>query len=137
MALPGGKRDPEDLNLAQTAQRETQEEVGLSLDAPIARLDELVTGKHAKRLVRVSPFAFCVDQKPRLRPNAEVATAVWIPLEALLAPEAQTDFWFERDEIRRFFPAVQFDRFVIWGLTYRLLREFYAILGHDFGRPAY
>src|SRR5262245_41364530 len=38
MAFPGGRRDPKDTDLAATAARETHEEVGLGLGAPIARL---------------------------------------------------------------------------------------------------
>ena len=47
MALPGGRRDPEDRDLEATASRETLEETGLDLagvGTPLGRLDLLTPG---------------------------------------------------------------------------------------------
>jgi 8-oxo-dGTP pyrophosphatase MutT (NUDIX family) len=86
MALPGGKRDPEDAGALDTAVREAQEEVGVDLPPPTGRLDDVRGRVHAGI---VATYVFTLDHRPPLRPALdEVAAAVWIPLRTLLSSEA-------------------------------------------------
>jgi 8-oxo-dGTP pyrophosphatase MutT (NUDIX family) len=133
MAFPGGRRDRADPDLVATSIRETREEVGLELGAPIARLDDF-TNARAGSLI-VSPFAYQLDARPRLTPNREVQSTVWIPVPWLLHPDAAVEHAISRESTRVVFPAVRYDRYTVWGLTYRILANLFGVLGREF-RPA-
>lgn len=136
MAFPGGRRDGRDADSAATAARETFEEVGLPLGAPFARLDDF-SGSRNPRVppLVVSPYLYEVDHRPELVPNAEVQSTVWIPVPWILHPDASFDYRFQREEFAGTFPAIRYDRYTVWGLTYRILGNLFAVLGLDF-RPA-
>jgi 8-oxo-dGTP pyrophosphatase MutT (NUDIX family) len=133
MAFPGGRRDRADPDLAATSMRETREEVGLELGAPFARLDDF-TNTRAGSLV-VSPFVYQLDARPRLTPNREVQSTVWIPVPWLLSPSAAIQHAITRESVRVVFPAVRYDRYTVWGLTYRILANLFGVLGREL-RPA-
>jgi 8-oxo-dGTP pyrophosphatase MutT (NUDIX family) len=124
VALPGGKRDPEDADAIGTAVRETREEVGVDLPEPVGRLDDVKGRVHAGI---VATYVFALDDRPELRPDpAEVQAAVWVPLRTLLSAEAAFRYTWGR--IGRF-PAIRHEDFVIWGLTHRILGSFAKALG--------
>jgi 8-oxo-dGTP pyrophosphatase MutT (NUDIX family) len=133
MAFPGGRRDRSDPDLVATSLRETREEVGLELGRPIARLDDFANAR-AGSLV-VSPFVYQLDARPALSPNREVQSTVWIPVPWLLHPDAAIDYELSRDSQKLSFPAVRYDRYTVWGLTYRILANLFEALGREF-RPA-
>jgi 8-oxo-dGTP pyrophosphatase MutT (NUDIX family) len=129
MALPGGRRDPADPDLATTAARETREEVGLSLPGPVGRLDDQ-GGRVTRGLV--ATFVFTLDELPPMTPHpGEVAEALWIPLPALFAPEAAVRFrWAGMP-----FPGLDHGGRIIWGLTHRILGSFADALGLELPHP--
>lgn len=129
MALPGGKRDPDDPDLASTAVRETDEELGLRLPTrPDARLDDHV-GKTRPGIV--ASFVFTLDQRPPLRPQpSEVAAAWWLPLPTLLDPTNATRHRWAGVP----FQGIVHEGQVIWGLTHRTLQTFVATLGYRLPR---
>jgi 8-oxo-dGTP pyrophosphatase MutT (NUDIX family) len=98
IALPGGKRDPEDADDLETAIRETREEIGLDLTTAnclhVGNLPERVVtttwGKDA--LMVLCPYLFMLTGPiPMLQPQpTEVAAIHWIPLRALLSPSLRT-----------------------------------------------
>lgn len=124
MALPGGRAEPDDRDLAATARRETEEEVGVVLGPPGGRLDDV--GSRLERIV-VSPFVFTLPERPPVeaRPE-EVARTLWVPLEHLRSDAASTH--------HRFLgflplPALRYREDVIWGLTYRTLQCLFSVIG--------
>jgi 8-oxo-dGTP pyrophosphatase MutT (NUDIX family) len=129
MALPGGKRDPGDPDLAATAARETEEELGLPLPRrPDTRLDDHV-GRTRPGIV--ASFVFTLDERPALRPQpSEVAAAWWLPLPSLLDPANATRHRWAGVP----FPGIAHEGQVIWGLTYRTLQTFVATLGYALPR---
>jgi 8-oxo-dGTP pyrophosphatase MutT (NUDIX family) len=136
MAFPGGQRDEADPHLERTATRETEEEVGIRLEAPIGRLDDF-EGRRAswqQKLV-VAPFVYEVRSRPDLTLSPEVQSAVWIPIAHLLDPEAAQQYRFERPDFGGTFPAVEYRGHAIWGLTYRILQDFFALLGERLPVP--
>ncbi len=134
MAFPGGRQQPEDASLLDTAMRETREEVGLDLATeadPIGQLDDLqaiARGKPQETVIR--PFVFEVHREPPLRvDNREVAEALWTPLLPLYRGEADTVRPYAWHGTHIDFPAYDVDGRVVWGLTYQMLRSFFRILG--------
>lgn len=131
MALPGGRHELRDQDLAATAVREAREEVGVELAAPIGRLDDQ-SGRASGG--RVATFVFELAGVPDLAPDpAEVQTAVWIPVAELVSPSAAI-----RHEYRALgrFPAIRYERFTIWGLTHRILTNFVEVVGARLADPA-
>jgi 8-oxo-dGTP pyrophosphatase MutT (NUDIX family) len=124
MALPGGKRDPTDASALDAALREAREEVGLELGEPVGRLDD-VRGRALRRFV--ATYVFTLDERPTVVPApAEVAAAVWVPLDRLLSAEAA--FRYTYGAVGRF-AAIRHGEHVIWGLTHRIVGSLAQALG--------
>ena len=133
ISFPGGHRDASDADLAATAAREAAEETGLTLAAPLARLDD-VQAATGKRTI-VSPFVYEVETRPLLRPDAnEASRASWMPLDALL--DSQLTVVYEPPGRDRRYAALRFEDSLIWGLTYRALAQLAAIQRLEMPRPA-
>jgi 8-oxo-dGTP pyrophosphatase MutT (NUDIX family) len=136
MAFPGGRQSPEDASPRWTAERETLEEVGLDL-APaelLGQLDDL-EGRHAGRptgLV-ISAFVYHVPEAPPLTVQAEeVQSAFWVPVSLMRDPSRQVDYRFRRGPASLTMPGIRVgeaESHVVWGLTYRFLEEFLALVG--------
>ena len=121
MAFPGGRREPSDRDLFDTALRETREELGLDLTNArmLGRLDDVET--HQRGLV-VRPYVFELRDTPTLTvPNAEVAEALWAPLPPLFRGERDTTYAYEHEGRAYQFPGYDLEGRVVWGLTYRML----------------
>lgn len=129
MAFPGGHRDPDDVDLAATAARETLEEVGIPLGAPVGRIDDFSGSRDSQpRRVVVSPFVYLLGERPRIRTNREVRTTVWVPLRHILDPSSAVNYRFARSEFSGTFPGVEYQGQVVWGLTHRVLASFLELL---------
>ncbi|KAJ5899815.1 hypothetical protein N7495_004559 [Penicillium taxi] len=99
VALPGGKRDPEDVDDRAAAIREASEEIGLDLTTEdcisIGNLPERVvtTSWGSVPLMVLCPFVFLTTRSDsptlQLQPT-EVASTHWIPLRALLSRSLRT-----------------------------------------------
>ncbi|KAI9670009.1 MAG: hypothetical protein M1831_007045 [Alyxoria varia] len=99
VALPGGKRDDEDVDDRATAIRETAEEVGIDLSEEnaiaVGNLPQrVVTSSWGKvALMVLCPYIFLLTRHDiptlKLQPD-EIASAHWVPLRALLSPNLRT-----------------------------------------------
>jgi 8-oxo-dGTP pyrophosphatase MutT (NUDIX family) len=133
MALPGGRKDPEDVDLIQTAIRETQEEVGIDLgvDADvIGELDQLRAVARFRPLdLVISPFVFRLRRSVSLTLSArEVRSSVWVPLSFFQTPAAVGRYRRELEGIATEFPCYRYQGYTIWGLTHRILEGFLRIV---------
>lgn len=133
MALPGGHRHQDDLDLLATAAREISEEVGLDLMQHAELLGRLTS---ARAVARNRPldftifplvFALRANVEPKGNPK-EVQEVVWARLEHLLSPAARSVFEYELSDQRHPFPAFDVDGHRVWGLTFRILENLLAIL---------
>jgi 8-oxo-dGTP pyrophosphatase MutT (NUDIX family) len=138
IGLPGGRVAPADGDPRRTAERETCEELALDLAASdfLGRLDDLYG---ATLPILVSCFVYAAARRPPLRANHEIAGSFWIPLDRLLEPARHRleRFHYRGHETTQ--PVADLlgpDQPLLWGITYRLLHNFFSILGRDFGRPA-
>ena len=126
MALPGGHAEATDFDLAATAERETLEEVGLDLHRAGERLGQLSDCAPVRGVpIAVRPFVYLLVEHPQLRASTEVRQALWVPLAPLQAGKRRTTFALSRSGQTLEFPAWDVDGRVVWGLTYRVLDEFF------------
>jgi len=126
MALPGGHRDATDADLAATAERETLEEVGLDLAAQGERLGRLSDYAPIRGApVAVRPFVYLLPARPTLLLSAEVRQALWVPVAPLLGGARQATYTLSKGGQSLEFPAWDIDGHLVWGLTYRVLDEFF------------
>jgi 8-oxo-dGTP pyrophosphatase MutT (NUDIX family) len=136
IAFPGGRHDPEDLEIRATAERETLEEVGLDLREGefLGQLDDL-EGRHAGRAsgLVISAFVYHVPSAPPLLVQPEeVESAFWVPLPHLGEPSRRVDYRFRADLGPLTMPGIRVgeaESHVVWGLTYRFLESFFGLVG--------
>ena len=120
VALPGGRVSPEDGSFRKTAERESLEEVGLDLAR--AKFSGYVGAFRARTgSIRVVAAVFLIGMEQKVRLNREASSYRWVPISEFLAPERRRIFTLEwGGELRRF-PSFEFDGYVVWGLTERIL----------------
>jgi 8-oxo-dGTP pyrophosphatase MutT (NUDIX family) len=135
MAFPGGRLDPGDAHSRSAAERETLEEVGLTLAgaSQLGRLDDL-EGYHAGRAAGlvISAFVYHLEAHGPLVTNHEVEETFWVPLRHLRDHTQHVEFPYAPAGGRRF-PGIvvgEPERHVVWGLTYRFLEIFFDIVDH-------
>ncbi len=137
MAFPGGRHEPEDPDLLVTIQRETHEEIGISLDehgeylGRLAEVQAMARGKQTGMIV--SPFVYLVSQEARPVPDPfEVQDIIWVPLsfmqqdgvEQIVQRNLQAGSTIQ-------VPALLYGGKTIWGLTYRMLRDFLELINES------
>lgn len=127
ISFPGGRSEPGDASLADTALREAEEEIGLSrghVDL-LGAFDayETVTG------YCVRPFIGFVDPAfvPRPDPN-EVADVFEAPFAFLMDAANHQRHWREWNGARRYFYAMPYQDRYIWGATAGMLKALHARL---------
>lgn len=121
IGLPGGRRDPGDASLLETALRETAEETAVALSRAdlLGELDDLHPRSRTLPDIVVRPFVFALDRRPALRCSPEVAYPLWLSLAALKAGAGTAA---PRAGGRRYaVPCWRSGRHMVWGMTHRLL----------------
>lgn len=123
VSFPGGVFHVGDENMAATALRETEEELGIDPCAVtiMGRLDDAwsIAGHH------VVPYVGWTDRAPAITPNAgEVAQVITADVRILLRPEVNTTHTMEFRGKTRTTHAFDWDGGYVWGLTADMLREF-------------
>jgi 8-oxo-dGTP pyrophosphatase MutT (NUDIX family) len=131
VAFPGGKRDDTDVDAADTALREAEEEIGLhrSLAEVIGTMPTYTTGT----MFIITPVIALVRPDYQLTLNDyEVADAFEVPLAYLMNPAHHRRHAIELSGVRREWFSMPYadarkERF-IWGATAAMLRNFYRFL---------
>jgi 8-oxo-dGTP pyrophosphatase MutT (NUDIX family) len=123
VALPGGRYEPRDVDLFETAIRETREELDIDLRdvralGHLPPLHPMSSGKHG---IEVTPFAFAIDAAVAPRLGSEAAAVFWLPLR--LAGSGALDGSYEYPPAGMTFPCWSYEGFTIWGLTRRILSQ--------------
>ena len=127
MALPGGRRDPEDRSLLDTAIRETREETAIELKAcgkPLGRLEVVEPESVQLPALAILPLVFAVPSTTSVRgSSSEVVGAFWTPLSHLRNPQTQTVYRHRVGGGLVRFPAFAVEDRFVWGLTRRILND--------------
>jgi 8-oxo-dGTP pyrophosphatase MutT (NUDIX family) len=127
IALPGGREEPGDRSLEETAIRETFEETALDLAADgllLGRLDDLGPRSAPIPPITITPFLFAYGASGIVTLSPEVAEAFWVPVDALRDPRASREIELELTGGPRRVPSFEHEGRIIWGLTERILRQF-------------
>jgi len=120
ISFPGGRVEPEDVDLAHAALREASEEIGLD-PARVEILGELahyetVTG------YRVAPVVGWIEPPLSLSPDPlEVSDVFEVPLVYLLNPAHQQRHFRMLGALRRDYWAIPYGERYIWGATAAML----------------
>jgi 8-oxo-dGTP pyrophosphatase MutT (NUDIX family) len=131
VAFPGGREEPQDESLADTAMRETLEETQIDLRTCaelVGKLDDLHPRTIRLPAVVVSPYVFLVQGEPEPVLSDEVANCFWVPLSILQDRSVWRDTAVKAGdvEISRF--AFHHEGYVVWGMTERILSGLLALL---------
>jgi 8-oxo-dGTP pyrophosphatase MutT (NUDIX family) len=133
ISFPGGAMDPEDRDLAATALRECEEEIGLQAEhiEMIGQLDDVVTVSS----FHVSVFVGEVRQSHSpysWQPHEhEVAEVLEVPLAHLLDVSNLVEVPRQRDGQLVIMEGFRFGDHIIWGATGRMLRNFLDVVSID------
>jgi len=122
MAFPGGRRSKRDADLRETVMRETVEETRIDLNECqfLGTLNSL--NSNVVQEMCVLPFVFSCDKPPKITLNEELCAYYWVSLDELRKSKG----WSMMDwgEVPSYLVAGE----VVWGLTYRMLEQFFSLI---------
>ena len=127
VAFPGGRRDPEDLDLIGTALREAHEEIGLppGLVEVLGPLSTLVS-RHG---IQVTPYVGFVPDFVEYQPNdGEIAAVFSVPLAFFLDDPRETTHRIDYLGKSWYVPSYRYGEYKIWGLTAIMVVELINLL---------
>ena len=139
ISFPGGRRDPEDSDLRETALREAEEEIGLarsevSVRGELPPVSTFVTGYLIHPFVGLIPAGRSpLGRRWRASPG-EVDAVLELPLDALR--EGRTRTRMERRGVSFETDAYIVGDNLIWGATARILDDLYERLDSFLTTPS-
>ena len=123
VALPGGKKEPEDTSLYRTALRECYEEVGIE-NASLTYRAEL-EAHLTRRGARVTPFVTELREPVPLKLcPTEVESVKWVPMSVFYRDQRVKTHIFNGAKGEYWSPVYQFEDYEVWGFTARVLVSF-------------
>lgn len=128
ISLPGGKKDKKDKNLWETAKRELNEELGVSISS-IKKLKKLKNLYIPPSNFLVTPFLAYTKKIPDFKINKrEVAELIILKIKDLIlfkkVYQSVTNSYLNNVKV----PGYKLNKNFIWGATAMILKEFKHIL---------
>ena len=120
IAFPGGKWTDDDVDLLDTALRETEEEIGLNIsrDNVIGQLANVITLNSG---YTITPFVCIIDKIPQLKTDSEVESILHMPMIPLLQTlDDDTDP--NHKSIQEMY-TFTYNGKIIWGASARILKQ--------------
>jgi 8-oxo-dGTP pyrophosphatase MutT (NUDIX family) len=134
VACPGGRMDPSDQDLQQTAERETWEETGIEISRVgrmLGTLDDVSPRTPVLPPIVVRPYVFAVPAEIEIVQSPEVAVAFWVPMSALRDRAHWGTGIVQVRGNSREVATFTHGEYTVWGLTERVLRQLLARMGHE------
>lgn len=132
VAFPGGREEPGDASLLETAARETLEETKIDIlrhGEVLGRLDDLHPRTVRLPAIAVRPYVVLIGEQSDPVLSDEVAASFWVPLSALREGGGWRATVVTADGLEFTRRAFHHGGFVVWGMTERLVSRFLALLG--------
>ncbi|GAA6183148.1 MULTISPECIES: CoA pyrophosphatase [Alteromonadaceae] len=121
VSFPGGKLEDSDINLAHTALRETQEEIGLTSDK-ITLIGSLPKFRTVSRF-EVTPFlSFVEPEFDLVLDRNEVDNVFEVPLLHLMDKQNHLIHWVKRNNAKHPIYFITWQDKTIWGATASFVR---------------
>lgn len=129
IAFPGGRSEPEDIDTAQTALRETMEEIGV----PIMKQEIIKAGTPIyipPSNYMVAPYLAFAKAELQFTPQpSEVKSIIEVPLLELLIDENKTTTVISTSYMKEaIVPCYTLQNQIVWGATAMMLAEFKELL---------
>jgi len=136
MAFPGGRMESVDKSKLETAIRETYEEVGININSSgriLGSLDDINPNNPRARNYIVTPYLSVLSEEVFLKPDInEVEKTVWIPMHHLVDDRNAQVRMRERGGRMVKDYAYNYEQYIIWGMTGRILHQFLSFSAHLF-----
>ena len=125
VSFPGGKWEEGDLNLYQTALRESNEEINLDTEN-VTKLGPLnfLLSRHK---IEVNPFVGYLNQLQDFNGNFEIDEIFTVPISFLMNEENIEYKEFNRKDLKVYIPSWVYNGNRIWGLTAMIAADFLNI----------
>jgi 8-oxo-dGTP pyrophosphatase MutT (NUDIX family) len=131
VALPGGRHEPSDATLQDTAIRETLEETGIDIARDghvLGTLDELRPRTVALPAIIVTPFVAVVPPDVSIETSDEVADAFWVRLASFADPSVAVESEVTARGATWRVPSYHLGAHVVWGMTERILHNLLRLI---------
>lgn len=128
ISFPGGKMEKEDVDLAQTALRETEEEIGVPREA-MKIYGSLTAVYIPPSGYIVHPYIAMMPEEPVFEPDSfEVYQLIEVTIDQLINPASlvKRDLKVSSGSIH--VPCFDFGGEIVWGATAMMLNEFRQLL---------
>lgn len=132
VSFPGGRAEPEDRDLLDTAVRETREEVGYDLSVGarvLGQLDDVMAVARGKVLpMAIRPYVFQETTPQPIELGDEAQTIFWLPLGQVASGQLDDTMVYRLGPVPIELPCWRFEGHVIWGLTYKMITRLVEVL---------
>jgi len=128
ISFPGGKYEKSDINLTQTALRETNEEIGITLKN-ITIFKQLTNVYIPPSNFLVTPIMGFLSTTPKLILNNEVEKVIPVTIKELLSDQAVSTTIVTTSYAKKMkVPCFILNKTVVWGATAMMLSEIRELL---------
>lgn len=136
MAFPGGRMETEDRGKDETAIRETIEEVGVDVHRSgriLGSLDDVIPNNPRARNYIVTPYVSLLHEEVDMTLDPrEVEKALWVPMQHLIDDKNIEIRMRERGGRVVKDYVYNYEQYIIWGMTGRILHQFLSFSAHLF-----
>lgn len=132
IALPGGKAEPEDINILGTALRECHEEIGVKPE------DITIMGRLSDVYIplsnfNITPFVGTIPKMPNfVLSKREVEEVIIIPLNELFDDKNKTSHLLYRHDQQIVAPGYKIGDHFIWGATAMMIAELETLFKNEY-----